>query len=126
MAETPPPIEAGPVLDAWIAEHVMGWTRDEEWGEPGFILWNDGDGDERATCEGSHQLRFSPSTDMNDAMRVGDKIKLMSLHWHNDRDRLFVRFWMEEPRRKMVEGPEARTPALAICAAAVAWWEDKQ
>ena len=51
---------AGPELDAWLMEHVLGWT------PPDYRCWHNEMGD---CC-----LSIRPTTDANDALKVLEKI----------------------------------------------------
>ena len=79
---SPPPNNSHPLtieqmreLDAWIAEHVMGWSRSPhvlQDGQIGFYQFSHG-GIEVRVASGERLFSFSPTTDPAAAMLVLEK-----------------------------------------------------
>lgn len=115
MISDPASMEAGPELDALIAEKVMGWTR---YPDNGPVAWVDDDGDVRTD-------KWEPSEEDSHALEALDHVD--TYHWveYDKRRGVFIgAVCTLEPWR--VFKAEAPTRALAICRALLMWAEAKE
>lgn len=116
------PIEAGPALDALVAEQVMGWRL----GKDGHT-WKDATGGIMAYLDDgpwldAGDLPWNPSDNLDDAWEVIEKLRVQGVElWHLGREDSLPNWRAEfgrnhQPALARVEGA---TATLAICLAAL-------
>lgn len=116
-------LEAGPEIDALVAEKVMGWKPDDDDGH----AWEDADGDWKAHRKDgpwmdTGEVIWSPSTDIAAAWEVVEKFSKFRIDNHGHYDDPKLRYMCEvyDEARDLHSGRVfGETAPLAICRAAL-------